>query len=393
MPYASLFAATAPVTVTMRGELLPGCYYSRMPPVYFDMADIRGKQAARIVAPFAPLVIPPLPISLIEIGEALVFGQGSVVLPDGRLLHESVREFVNHKLCPDGAMESDQGLLLPSRTIERFAGRTLLVKRPWYRNYGHWLVDLMPIIPLVARHGLEVDTILFGVMPDGPVRESMAAMAAAFLPNSQIAFVDDERQVRCETLLYVTPPHIPPGFKHPLAMQLAADAARAVLPEQPAETPRSKLYVSRQRAGLRRIANADAIEAALLRAGFETVYPEDLSFADQVALFSRATAVVGVKGAGLANITFCRPGTEVLVFRPADFPDPFFWDLATPRGMTYAEIFSSKLVSPTAEISKSDFEVDLQSLERYLSGERHVPRKRKVHERLGLGRRSRAPWE
>ena len=346
-----------------------------------------------IAAPFATLGVPPLPISLIEIGEALIFGQGSVVLPDGRLLHESVREFVNQKLCPTGALESDQGLLLPSRTIERFAGRTLLVKRPWYRNYGHWLVDLMPIIPLVARHGLEVDTILFGEMPEGPVRESMAAIAAAFLPHSQIAFVDDERQIRCETLLYVTPPHIPPGFKHPLAMQLAADAARATLPEQPTETPGLKLYVSRQRAGLRRIANADVIEAALYKAGFKTVYPEELSFAEQVAMFSRATAVAGVKGAGLANVTFCRPGTEVLVFSPADFPDPFFWDLATPRGMIYAEIYSSKLVSSAAEISKSDFEVDLRSLERYLSGERHAPRKRRVYERLGFGRRSRAPWE
>ena len=368
--YAALFGEGRPLSARLLGELLPGRAYVRTPPVYFDTSRVGPECARTIDDRFATREVPPLPISLIEIDEALVFGQGSVVLPDGRLLHESAREFINAGRPPDGALATREGWRLPERTIERFPGRTLLVKRPWYRNYGHWLVDLMPLIPLVARHAVAVDSILFGEVADGPTRNAMAGMAAAFLPRAKVVFVDDERQIRCETLLYVTPPHIAPIFMHPQAMQLAADAARVVADVPSGEAPPSSLYVSRQKTGARRIINAEAVEAALGAAGFETVFPEDLDFSDQVALFSRAARVAGVKGAGLANIMFCRPGTEVLVFSPGDFPDPFFWDLATPRGLAYAEIFSRAPASLEAPQGKSDIEVDLISLGRYLAGER-----------------------
>lgn len=357
-----------PLSARNMGELLPGCRYHRTPPVFFDTSCVDGARRAAIYARFAELEAPPLPVSLIEIDEALVFGQGSVILPDGRLLHESAREFINAGQVPDGAVATGQGAVLPQRPIRRLPGRTLLVKRPWYRNYGHWLVDLMPIMPLIARHGITPDAIIIGDMPAGTLGTLMATTATRFLPGSQLVAMRDDEQLRCETLLYVTPTHIPPIFKHPLAMQLVADAAWAMGDD--VEAPARKLYVSRQRSPERRIANAEAVEEVLGVAGFETVFPEEMSFSEQVAMFSGASAVVGVKGAGLTNVVFCRPGTELLVLSPYDFPDAFFWDLVTPRGVNYAEIFSQQLSAPDAGPSRSDFGVDVPCLQRYLAGER-----------------------
>ncbi len=46
--------------------------------------------------------------------------------------------------------------------------------------------------------------------------------------------------------------------------------------------------------------------------GFELIEPETLSFEDQVARFASASFVVGLGGAGMFNVLFCRPGAKVI---------------------------------------------------------------------------------
>lgn len=373
--------SSRPVAVTPMGQLLPGCGYARVPPRFLDAGAVDREMAMLLREQFAHLQEPPLPVSLLAMREALVFGQGSVVLPDRRLLFDSAREFVINGREPDGAEVLDDGTMLPRGTIGRIEGRTLLVKRPWYRNYGHWLVDLMPLIPLVARSGVAVDTVLFGDVADGSLRNAMRVLAEAFLPKARILFAGDDQPFRCHTLLFVTPVHIPAVFKHPMAMQLAADAASAVFGATPPDPPAPRVYLSRQTMGGRRLTNAGDLEDLLGKAGFRTVHPEALSIAEQIGLFSRAETIVGVKGAALANVLYCMPGTKVLVLSPADFPDAFFWDLATQRGLDYSEIFCADGMSPGAPTGRSDFAADLASVARYLSGEEAPARPHRLSDR------------
>lgn len=360
--------AIRPVAVTSAGQLLPGCAYSRAPPHHLGMTSLDRGMAKVLRALFSHLDEPPLPVSLFTIREALVVGQGSVVLPDRRLLFESAREFIVNGSTPDGCARLDDGTLLPSGAVERLEGRTLLVKRPWYRNYGHWLVDLLPLLPLVARSGVAVDTVLFGDVPDAALKQQMRQLAETVLPQVRLLFVPDDRPIRCGTLLYVSPVHIPGTFKHPMAMQVAADAAVAAFGTVAPEQASPKLYVSRQMMPSRRAANAPELERLLGQAGFVTVHPQAMPMCEQIGLFARAEMIVGIKGAALANILFCRPETKLLVISPADFPDAFFWDLATQRGIGYAEIFCAGGMVPGKPAGRSDFEVDLAAVARYLSG-------------------------
>lgn len=66
-----------------------------------------------------------------------------------------------------------------------------------------------------------------------------------------------------------------------------------------------KVFVDRR--GSRAIVNGDAIRAMLGARGFETVYPEDLSAADQMRLWIEATDVVAIHGAAMAPLQFRRP--------------------------------------------------------------------------------------
>ena len=62
----------------------------------------------------------------------------------------------------------------------------------------------------------------------------------------------------------------------------------------------------------RKIHNVEQVKALLARYDFETVYLEGMKVAEQIMLFQSAEFVIGVHGAGLANLLFCEPGTNVI---------------------------------------------------------------------------------
>jgi capsular polysaccharide biosynthesis protein len=69
--------------------------------------------------------------------------------------------------------------------------------------------------------------------------------------------------------------------------------------------------------------------------GFSTHMLEDLSFDEQITLFSQAEFVVAPHGAGLANLLFCQPGTKVLELCPETEYRPFFAYMSSKLGLTH----------------------------------------------------------
>ena len=78
-----------------------------------------------------------------------------------------------------------------------------------------------------------------------------------------------------------------------------------------------RIYISRARARARHIINEDAVIQLLDKLGFQTVYLEEMSTIDQVALFANAQVVVAPHGSGLTNLVFCSPKTITIeLFSP-----------------------------------------------------------------------------
>ncbi|MCB2013829.1 MAG: glycosyltransferase 61 family protein [Sphingobium sp.] len=70
-----------------------------------------------------------------------------------------------------------------------------------------------------------------------------------------------------------------------------------------------KIYVSRRLSALSRpryrvMQNEDAVEAIMARHGFDIIYPETMSFSQQVRAFSNASHVIGPSGSGMLNVIF-----------------------------------------------------------------------------------------
>jgi capsular polysaccharide biosynthesis protein len=225
-------------------------------------------------------------------------------------------------------------------------------------------LDEAALLALLRRRGCGgFEQIVIGAAEDEKMRAVMREVLAILAPDVPVLEQDDRSMWRFSELHYVQPVRRPPMFTLPEAIE----AVRvAVLGDAPApEAGGRRLFVSRRGHSRHRLENEAAVEAVLARHGFETVEPERLDVAGQAALFRSAAAIAGVKGAAFANLIFAPSDAAVLLLSPGDFADPFFLDIATARGMTYAELFGP-LTSSDDLPAKNPFTIDPARLEAML---------------------------
>lgn len=86
-----------------------------------------------------------------------------------------------------------------------------------------------------------------------------------------------------------------------------------------------RLYVSRADASRRRLLNEHELISALASYEFEVIVPGEMSFRDQIRIFSQASLVVGCHGAALTNLVFAPPGcgTVEIAPKPIAYIDDF----------------------------------------------------------------------
>lgn len=77
-----------------------------------------------------------------------------------------------------------------------------------------------------------------------------------------------------------------------------------------------KVYVSRRKLSLRKLtrvmANEVLVENLFQQAGFTVIYPEELSFSEQVDLFKRVSVLAGSSGSALHNSLFMSQGAKLI---------------------------------------------------------------------------------
>jgi hypothetical protein len=78
------------------------------------------------------------------------------------------------------------------------------------------------------------------------------------------------------------------------------------------QAPTRCFYLSRRHQERRPLANEADVEQVFAADGFEVIYPETLTFEEQLALFGQARIVAGPAGSALHNLLFCRPGTPLI---------------------------------------------------------------------------------
>ena len=205
----------------------------------------------------------------------------------------------------------------------------------WWMNYYHAMIEALPRV-WALHFGECRDIASIEVLVSRLTSPGWRAMLEAMLPaNARVRAVPVESLVRCGTVI-VSPclPVFEAGFLPPAYVEFFR-ATMSALHGFPRFRSSTRIYVSRSRALMRRVANEDEVMKMLETRGFQFIHLEDMSFADQYAIFSRAEVVVAPHGAGLTNIIYSPPGCVVLDVFPSE-PVPYYRWLALSCGHRYA---------------------------------------------------------
>lgn len=114
--------------------------------------------------------------------------------------------------------------------------------------------------------------------------------------------------------------------------------------------PTRKLLISRSDIPGRVAVNWNEIEQIAIKRGFEVIFPERMTVAEQVLTFASAAVVVGEHGAAMANIGFCLPGASVLEIQPANRNDSWIKSTAFFMGLRW-HVFQCRTVPNTGPMT------------------------------------------
>ena len=194
----------------------------------------------------------------------------------------------------------------------------------WSRNHYHFLNHTLPAIDATAGHA----SMRLAMLPLHPPHErALSLLGHARHPRTMI---EPGRQYRIARAEFCNLTVGAADFADSKLLQSMHDRLASRVPDDGAHG--DMLYVSRLGDNHRRAAGEPELVDGLRRRGFVIASPAEMSFEQQIAAFRRARFVVGLHGAGLANIAFCRPGTAAYDMLPEHFIDPSILNLAIRRG-------------------------------------------------------------
>ncbi len=207
----------------------------------------------------------------------------------------------------------------PRRSGRRLLRGTWIAERV-YHNHSHWLTAHLPKVVLLR----DLDRLHDLTLP----AERTPAMDASL----RALGIEPER---CETV--ATGERV--TFAHATVLETDRFRPDLLMPVRSALAklghPRRRVFISRRRARGRRLLEEDALAPMLREHGFERVEMETLNFDAQVRLMGETAVLAAPHGAGLTNMMFCAPGTQVVEIADTGFPNPNFYALASAMGHDY----------------------------------------------------------
>jgi Glycosyltransferase 61 len=237
-------------------------------------------------------------VALIKNGSIWKYGYNFfVVTPNNKILGDLVfkgwwENFDPNKIPPPTQYVTSATILTGSAT----------------NNYYHWLFDVLTRIHLIKMNGFDVDKYIFDKL-QWPIQfETLDRLG---IPRNKIMQIEDQNfHLKAENLVVASIPELTGSCP-----KWAVDFIRGTFLENQniIKTKEfERIYISREDANWRKIANEDEVVNYLSKKGFRKVVLSSLPLMEQIKIFSSARIIVSPNGAQLGNVVFCDPGAIII---------------------------------------------------------------------------------
>ncbi len=127
----------------------------------------------------------------------------------------------------------------------------------------------------------------------------------------------------------------------------------------------SRIYLSRKNCRNQRLINAQEVEALFRGKGYQVIYPEELTFAEEVAIFHGADIIAGPTGAAFTNLVYCKEGAKVIAIAPASHNLYCFSNIAYIVGAEFM-LLGAEIVEKNEADSEDTFRMNTDKCRRCL---------------------------
>ncbi len=199
----------------------------------------------------------------------------------------------------------------------------------WSHGYFHWMCDFLPRLSVMED---QIDNSVL-IVPEW--------YKASFFQDSLKAFhvknifrLSGNNYLQCDLLV---PEHVAPSGEHNPDIILQVRNRLIEYYKHEFENKfGDKIYVSRAKSRYRKIKNEEEVIEVLKQFGFTTIFFEDYSLSQQIAIAYYAKQMISLHGANMTNLMFMQPGTNVLEFRKntTEHVNSYF-SLASAIGVNY----------------------------------------------------------
>ena len=226
----------------------------------------------------------------------------------------------------------------------------------WSHNYFHWILDCLARLESLEHYQKATGLKPLLLIPKSPTKWQLESLWLLGYDEKNFILWNYSR-IQIEKLIL-------PSFCRSSAAGISPRTCRWLrqhmlngidhLNNQVHEKEfSSRVLISRRKASRRRVINESEVIDALAPLGFVAYALEELTFSEQVKLFSQAEFVIGPHGAGMTNMIFSPKLKIIELFnRNSQYFQPVFFSLSQALGHEYGLLKGSP--SPESHLTRND---------------------------------------
>ncbi|WP_052948609.1 glycosyltransferase family 61 protein [Mesobacillus campisalis] len=239
---------------------------------------------------------------------------GAIITPDNNLIWDVSLEFVNPQT--EHSIFKEQQLPPITNHYKEIADLTHIAGS----NYYHWMYEVIPRLYLLNQSNIKINQFILNFDPyDLPFQKETLYLLG--IKKDQINMTHRGFHIQAERLVVPSQPSYATKWAYDFLRKTFLNEAHMK------RHGRTKIYISRKNS--RKIINEDELFQVLSKYGFIKIELETLPVVEQVQLFSSAEVIIAPHGAGLTNLTFCRPGTKVLEIFSPTYITSLYWVISS----------------------------------------------------------------
>jgi len=238
-------------------------------------------------------------------------------------------------------------------------------------NYFHWLFDVLPRIAILENNK-KIDKPDYYLLPSLKHTYQKQTLKKLNIPLSKLLDGEKNKHFSCDKLYVVDHPYnfnnnpsksisnIPQWIISWLKEKCEFDNIKN-------QSYFDKIYIDRSDSlhkEKRFLTNNHDVREYLKSIDFKILKLSELSFTEQVETFKNAKIIVGLHGAGFANIIFSRPGTKIIELQSSTAGD-VIRNIALQCNLNYKKI-SKESRNLSLTHMQGDINIDLKELEKVI---------------------------